>query len=128
MSDGFGGRVLRIDVGEPKGSRNILDNEFQGRILALANTLMKELLNEVARFELLAILLLPPSSGTILCLNETLAEDMIEDVFQIVQLAILELKLNELGGSGQMGPRSKLIGKPEFVGVRHCYDEVKVGC
>jgi len=112
-------RVVEIDVAEPKYVRNILNDQFQSVLRALANTLFEELLNRVAGLDLLSIFSLPPRRGAMPRFNKPLPEDyniMFKHVFQVRELMVLELELDELSGrrSFEVGTRSELVGEPEF--------------
>jgi len=85
-----GGRVsrvtMKIDVAEPKQGWYIINDELQSALGSLANTLVEEILDKVASFDLLTIFAFPMREGSELGLDVALTENMVKDVFQIQEL------------------------------------------
>lgn len=86
------------------------DDELQGALWSLANTLVKEVLDRVAGLDLLTVLAFPPGEGPVPSLDVALAKHlnnmnncnqlgfewsleahtMVKDVFQIKEFLVLE--------------------------------------
>lgn len=71
-------------------------------------------MNDLASFELLAVLTFEPRQRPVFRFDKALTEDMIQDVFQVRELVILELELDQLGSGGSIGTRVLVVCQPQL--------------
>jgi len=110
--------VVKIDVTEPEASRYVINDELQGALWSLANTLLEEVQDEVAWFNNNTVFAFPMSEGSVLRLEEALAEDMVKDVFYINELFV---QFNELDSRwmAMVPVGSHLVCKPKLRRYSH---------
>lgn len=134
--------IIEVNIAEPQSGWDVLciilrqrlvvrrlrfiltDHQLQCTLLASSDTLVDEVLDDMARLDLLAILLLPPSRRAVLGLDKALTKDynmdlmsfvrsgprqgnkhtMFEHILQVNELVVLELEFHQLSGCGQMSP------------------------
>jgi len=115
LNDDRRARVVGVDVAEPQGGGDVGDDQFQRRLLALADTLLHEVLDVAAAPDPLAIFFLPVCTSAVLGIDVALLEDMVEDVFQVAQLVSLNIEVKELSGDGLIDAGRLVIGEPDLV-------------
>ena len=93
----------------------LTDDELQRRVLALADTILEEVLDVATALDPHAVLFLPVHTGAVLGIDIALLEDMLEDVLQVRELVIVKIELNELSGAGLVRARHLVVGEPNLV-------------
>lgn len=90
------------------------NHETKGSLLALANTFLQQVLNDLTSLNLAAILLFPERHRPMLRLDVPLLEDVVKDILQIDQLAVLELELDQLDAGLLVATGSLAVSQPKF--------------
>jgi hypothetical protein len=116
--DGRAG-IVGVDIAEPQRSGDVSDDESQGRVLALADTLLEEVVDVAAAFDPHTVLFFPVRTGAVLGIDPALLEDVVEDLLQVTELVTLQVEVNELSGVGLVGTRGLVVGEPNLVVAGH---------
>jgi len=91
--------IVQVNIAEPDGRVNVLNDQLQGRILALAVTKVQKFFDAVAVLDFNTIDAFPICRGPVLGLNKALTEDVIQDVLEVDELVVHErVELDELSG------------------------------
>lgn len=115
LNDDRRARVVGIDIAEPQRGRDVRNDQSQRGILALADTLLDEILNLAAASDPLAILFLPVRTSAVLGVDPALLEDMVENILQVMEFVSLKIEVKELARDGPVGAGHLVVGEPDLV-------------